>query len=137
MAPQGDDSQMNNETSHPPCMNAERPPASAWLLLGLAVSFEIMGVLGLRFSEGFSLLLPTGAALMAFTLALYLVSRVMKVLPVSVAYPIWAGGGTVGVALLGILLLGEEVSSGKVLGIALIVVGVVVINQVSEKRPGC
>lgn len=114
-----------------------RPPASAWLLLGLAVLLEITGALGLRFSEGFSLPLPTSLALAAFTLALYLVSRVMKSLPVSIAYPVWAGGGTAGVALIGILALDEAVSVSKLLGIALVVAGVIVINRVSDKTSGC
>lgn len=113
------------------------PPSSAWLLLGLAVCFEITGALGLRFSEGFTLLLPTGIALTAFTLALYLVSHVMKTLPVSVAYPIWAGGGTAGVALLGVVMLGESINLLKLLGIALVFVGVIVINRVSDKTSGC
>ena len=119
------------------CKRAEAPPSSAWLLLGLAVSFEITGALGLRFSEGFTLLWPTGIALAAFTLALYLVSKVMKKLPVSVAYPIWAGGGTAGVALLGILALGEELNAAKALGIVFVVAGVILVNRTVEKKTGC
>lgn len=109
----------------------------AWLLLGLAVTFEIAGALGLRFSEGFTLLIPTGLALVAFALALFLVSHVMKELPVSIAYPIWAGGGTAGVALIGVLVLGEGLTALKALGIGLVMVGVVLVNMVSEKRSGC
>jgi len=111
--------------------------STAWLLLGIAVTFEIIGVLGLRFSEGFTLWLPTGIAIAAFTLALYLVSHVMRKLPVSVAYPIWAGGGTTGVALLGILVLGEAVNAAKVLGIVLVMIGVILVNRTSEKEGGC
>lgn len=108
-----------------------------WLLLGVAVAFEIAGALGLRFSEGFTLVLPTVAALAAFAVALYLVSRVMKRLPVSIAYPVWAGGGTAGVALIGILALGEELNAAKTIGVVLVVVGVVIVNMVSEKTAGC
>ena len=115
----------------------ERDLSTAWLLLGLAVTFEIIGVLGLRFSGGFTLWLPTGVAIAAFTLALYLVSRVMKKLPVSIAYPIWAGGGTAGVALLGVLALGEAVNAAKVLGIVLVMIGVILVNRTSEKEGGC
>ena len=111
--------------------------STAWLLLGLAVTFEIAGALGLRFSEGFTLLIPTGLALVAFALALFLVSHVMKELPVSIAYPIWAGGGTAGVALIGVLVLGEGLTILKALGIGLVMVGVVLVNMVSEKRSGC
>jgi small multidrug resistance pump len=106
-------------------------------LLALAVCFEITGALGLRFSEGFTLPLPTSIALAAFTLALYLVSQVMKKLPVSVAYPIWAGGGTAGVALLGVVALGESINLLKLVGITLVVIGVIAINRVSEKTSGC
>ena len=115
----------------------EAAPSTAWLLLGFAVALETAGAIGLRFSDGFTLLLPTVAALSAFALALYLVSRVMRQLPVSIAYPVWAGGGTAGVALIGILALGEELSPAKALGIVMVVVGVVIVNMVSEKTTGC
>lgn len=111
--------------------------STTWLLLGVAVAFEIAGAIGLRFSEGFTVMLPTVVALAAFAVALYLVSRVMKTLPVSVAYPVWAGGGTAGVAIIGILVLGEELNAAKAIGVALVVLGVVLVNMVSEKTAGC
>jgi small multidrug resistance pump len=111
--------------------------STTWLLLGVAVAFEIAGAIGLRFSEGFTVMLPTVVALAAFAVALYLVSRVMKTLPVSIAYPVWAGGGTAGVALIGILALGEELNAAKAVGVVLVVVGVVIVNMVSEKTTGC
>ena len=110
---------------------------AAWWLLGLAVCFEIAGAIGLRFSEGFTVLLPTGLALGAFSVALYLVSHVMKSLPVSVAYPVWAGSGTAGVALLGMFVLGEGMDTLKIIGVMLVIAGVVLINRVSEKTSGC
>ncbi|GAB5377871.1 MAG: multidrug efflux SMR transporter [Acuticoccus sp.] len=112
--------------------------SATWLLLGVAVAFEIAGAIGLRFSEGFTVMLPTVVALAAFAVALYLVSRVMKTLPVSIAYPVWAGGGTAGVvAIIGILVLGEELNAAKAIGVALVVIGVVLVNMVSEKTAGC
>jgi small multidrug resistance pump len=113
------------------------PSVFTWLMLGLAVCFEIAGAIGLRFSEGFSMLLPTALALIAFTLALYLVSHVMKSLPVSIAYPVWAGGGTAGVALLGFLLLDEDMNALKLGGILLVFIGVIMINRFSDKTSGC
>lgn len=112
-------------------------PASTWWLLGLAICFEIAGAISLNFSEGFSLLLPTMLAITAFSAALYLVSHVMKKLPVSVAYPIWAGGGTAGVAVLGVVIFDESMDVFKTLGVALVIVGVMVINRTSEKTSGC
>lgn len=86
----------------------------------------------MSFSQDFTLLLPTTLTLAAFATALFLVSRVIKSLPMSVAYPIWADEGTAGVALLGVGLLGESMDTPKVMGIAL-----VVINRNSEKISGC
>lgn len=109
----------------------------AWGLLALAVTGEIAGVLALRASDGFARLLPSLAAVLAFGVALVVVSRVMKVLPVSVAYPVWAGGGTAGVALLGMGVLGETPSVARAVGVALIVLGVVLINRDRVAAGGC
>jgi len=128
---------MNDSSCDQKSAGTKQSMTSEWLLLSLAVCFEIAGAIGLRFSEGFSLLLPTVLALGAFTLALYLVSHVMKSLPVSIAYPVWAGGGTAGVALLGVLVLGENMNLQKLTGIVLVFIGVIMINRVSEKTSGC
>ena len=108
-----------------------------WVLLGIAVCLEIAGAISLRISDGFTVLLPTVIAIISFTLALYLVSQVMKKLPVSVAYPVWAGGGTAGVALLGVLALNENISLMKIFGIVIVIAGVMLINIASEKKSGC
>jgi small multidrug resistance pump len=116
-----------------------RPKASAvaWSALGLAVCGEVAGALLLRISDGFTRPLPTLAAVSAFGMALFLVSRVMKSLPVSIAYPIWAGGGTAGVALFGTLIYGESLNAWAVLGVVLVIAGVVVLNSSGEKTSGC
>lgn len=116
---------------------ANPPSTGAWALLGAAITGEIAGVVGLRFSDGFTDPVVTGAALAAFGVALFLVSRVMRVLPVSVAYPLWAGGGTAGVAALGMLVFAEPATALRVAGIGLVLIGVVLINRSGEKRSGC
>lgn len=103
-------------------------PTITWWLLGLAVCFEIAGAIGLRFSKGFTVPLPTVLALVAFTAALHLLSRVMRYLPVSVAYPIWAGGGTAGAALLSVLALHEKAGLWKGAGVVMVVAGIIVLN---------
>lgn len=109
----------------------------AWGLLGVAVAAEIVGVVALRASAGFERLGPSLVAVVPFMLALGLVSRVMTALPVSVAYPVWAGGGTAGVALLGMTALGEAPTPPRVLGVALIVLGVVLVNRDRAVAGGC
>jgi len=103
----------------------------AWLLVGLAVIAEIIAALSLRNSHGFSKLLPTLFALISFASAFYLVSLALVRLPVSTVYPIWAGGGTAGVALLGILLLKEQKNTWKLIGVTMVVTGIILLNIAS------
>ena len=103
----------------------------AWLLVGLAIVAEIAAALGLRFSDGFTKPLPTAFALAAFGSAFYLVSLALVHLPVSTVYPVWAGGGTAGVALVGVLVLKEQASVLKGLGVVLVVAGIVTLNIAS------
>jgi small multidrug resistance pump len=103
----------------------------AWLLVGLAIVAEIAAALGLRFSDGFTKPLPTAFAVIAFGSAFYLVSLSLVHLPVSTVYPVWAGGGTAGVAFLGIVMLKEQAGIWKGLGIILVVTGIVALNTAS------
>ena len=100
----------------------------AWLLVGSAIVAEITAALGLRFSDGFTRPLPTVLALIAFGSAFYLVSLSLVHLPISTVYPVWAGGGTAGVALVGVLMLKEQASVLKGLGVSLVVAGIVTLN---------
>lgn len=99
-----------------------------WLLLGLAIVCEVAAALALRSSKGFTRLWPTVIALSAFATAFYAVSIAMKSLPVSVAYPVWAGAGTAGVALVGIVALKEKAGRVKVCGVIMIVTGIAILN---------
>jgi len=99
-----------------------------WLLVTWAIIAEITAALALRFSHGFSNPLPTVIALAAFGSAFYAISLALVSLPVSTVYPVWAGGGTAGVALLGVLALHEKAGAWKVMSVLLVVIGIVVLN---------
>jgi small multidrug resistance pump len=100
----------------------------AWMLVGLAIIAEIAAALSLRFSDGFSKPLATGFALAAFGSAFFLISKSLVFLPVSTVYPVWAGGGTAGVAVVGVVILNERPGIWKMIGIALVVAGTVALN---------
>jgi small multidrug resistance pump len=100
----------------------------AWLLVGMAIVAEVAAALGLRYSNGFTKPLPTGFALVAFGAAFYFISKSLVYLPVSTVYPVWAGGGTAGVALVGILMLKERAGVWKIFGILLVAAGIVALN---------
>ena len=102
-----------------------------WLFVAFAIIAEITAALALRFSRGFSKPLPTMLALAAFGLAFYAVSLALVSLPVSTVYPVWAGGGTAGVALLGVLILHEKAGLWKGTGVVMVVAGIIVKNVAS------
>jgi small multidrug resistance pump len=101
---------------------------SALLYLVLAIAAEVGGTAGLKASEGFGRLGPSALALLGYALAFYFLAQSLKYLPLGVAYAIWSGLGTVGSVLLGLLIWKEVLGPIHVFGIALIVVGVVVLN---------
>ena len=101
---------------------------SALLYLVLAIAAEVGGTAGLKASEGFGRLGPSALALLGYALAFYFLAQSLEYLPLGVAYAIWSGLGTVGSLLLGLLIWKEVLGPLHVFGIALIVVGVVVLN---------
>lgn len=100
-----------------------------YLLLVLAIGAEVIGTLALKLSEGFTKLIPS-----LFVVVGYLVSfgalglGLSKGLPMGVSYGIWAGTGTALVAVLGIFLFGEKITVWGFVGIALIIIGVVLLE---------
>jgi len=104
-----------------------------WLLVGFAVIAEIAAAFSLRYSNGFTKPLPTLFALFSFASAFYLISIALLELPVSSVYPVWAGGGTAGVALLGIIILKEQKNVWKLIGITMVITGIVILNIASTE----
>jgi small multidrug resistance pump len=100
----------------------------AWLLLVAAIAFEVVATSMLPKADGFRAPGWSAAVLAGYALAIWLLTLVVRDIPVSVAYAVWAGLGTAGIAVVGTLWLGESLDLVKVGAIAMIVVGVVVLN---------
>jgi small multidrug resistance pump len=98
------------------------------VLLGLAIASEVIGTAALKASAGFTRPLPVLVVVVGYGLAVYLLALSLRQLPLGMAYAIWSGVGTVGAALLGVVLWHESLSAPRLLGIGLIVVGVVLLN---------
>jgi len=96
-----------------------------WILLLLAGLLEIVWAVGLKYTDGFTRILPTTITVGAMLLSLALLGVAMKTLPVSTAYAVWMGIGVVGTAILGILILHEPATFGRLFSIALILAGVI------------
>lgn len=96
-----------------------------WTLLILAGLFEIGWALGLRYSDGWSRLVPSLLTLGAMIVSFGLLSLALRGLPLGTAYAVWTGIGAVGTAIVGMILLGESVNLLRLASIGLIVLGLV------------
>ena len=96
----------------------------AWVLLFFAGLFEIGWAIGLKYTEGFSRLVPSVLTVAAMAISFYLLSAALRTLPVGTAYAVWTGIGAVGTAILGIVLFGEPATAARLTCIALIVAGI-------------
>jgi len=101
---------------------------TAYLLLASAIAVEVVGTLLMPRTNGFRNPAWVAVVLGCYAIAFFLMSRVVATLPVYVTYAVWAGMGTALVAVLGITVLGEPSSAIRIAGVALVVVGVVLIN---------
>ncbi|MTV83094.1 DMT family transporter [Secundilactobacillus folii] len=99
-----------------------------YFALGVAIVTEIGGTMALKLSDGFTQLFWTLLSIAVFLLMLYSLSFAMRVVPLSVAYGLWSGAGTILTAAMGAVLFHETFSVGQVIGLLLIVVGVVALN---------
>jgi multidrug transporter EmrE-like cation transporter len=102
------------------------------LVLFLAIASEVIGSTSLKISGGFSRPLPSIVVVIGYGAAFYLLSIALKTIPLGTAYAIWSGVGTVGTVIVGVLLWRESFDLPRFAGVALIVVGVVVLNAFSE-----
>ena len=97
----------------------------AWLYLLLAGLFEVGWAIGLKYTEGFSRLLPSLLTIAAMALSLALLGLALRDLPVGTAYAVWTGIGAVGTATLGIYRFSELATLLRLGCIGLIVAGIV------------
>jgi quaternary ammonium compound-resistance protein SugE len=95
-----------------------------WVILILAGLFEIGWAVGLKYTAGFTRLVPTLATVASMIVSLGLLGLALRHLPLGTAYAVWTGIGTLGTALLGIALFGEAASAMRLASMALIVAGI-------------
>nr|WP_254202614.1 MULTISPECIES: SMR family transporter [unclassified Acinetobacter] len=98
----------------------------------LAIIAEVTGSTFLVKSEGFTRLWPSLAVVFLFCIAFYLLSLVIKVIPLGIAYALWAGAGIILTAIAGYVIFKQALDLPAFIGIALIISGVLVINLFSQ-----
>ena len=103
----------------------------AWIYLTIAGLFEIGWAIGLKYTEGFTRLLPSLWNIGSMILSIVLLGLALKTLPVGTAYAVWTGIGAVGTAALGIYLFAEPATVARLLCIGLILSGIVGLKLVT------
>ncbi|CTQ32948.1 DMT family transporter [Jannaschia rubra] len=103
-----------------------------WFLLILAIAFETVGTTALKVSDGFTRLVPSAITLTCFVTSLVLLSLVLRTVPVGVAYAIWSGLGIVLIAAIGWTAFDQRLDAPAIIGMALIVAGIVVMQVFSR-----
>jgi quaternary ammonium compound-resistance protein SugE len=96
----------------------------AWFILFLAGLMEVGWAVGLKYTDGFTRLVPSLLTLAAMAASLGLLALVLKTLPIGTAYAVWTGIGAVGTAILGIVLFGDPATIARLACIGLIVAGI-------------
>lgn len=103
-----------------------------WLYLSIAIVAEVIATSFLKPSEGFTRLWPSLVVVAGYAIAFFCLSLTLRTMPVGVVYAIWSGVGVSLVTLVAWIAFGQRLDLAGLLGIALIVAGVVVLNLFSK-----
>ena len=104
----------------------------AWVILVVAGIFEIGWAVGLKYTEGFTRLWPTVGTAVSLVLSMGLLGLALRTLPLGTAYAVWTGIGTVGTAIIGMVVLREPATAARLVCIGLIVAGIVGLKLVTK-----
>lgn len=105
---------------------------AGYLWLAGAIISEVIGTSALKASDQFTRLVPSLITVAAFVCAFYCLSVTLRTIPVGIAYAIWSGIGIVLISVIALVLFGQTLDMPALIGMALIIAGVVVINLFSR-----
>ncbi len=103
----------------------------AWIYLFVAGLFEIGWAVGLKYTHGFTRLTPSVLTVAAMTVSLFMLGLALRSLPLGTAYAIWTGIGTIGTAILGVVLFSEPAEALRLACIGMIAAGIIGLKLVS------
>lgn len=105
--------------------------STSWMLLLIAGLLEVVWAIGLKYTDGFSKLVPSVITITAMIISVWLLALALKGIPVGTGYAVWTGIGAVGTAILGIVLFNEAATVARLACIGLIVAGIFGLKLVS------
>lgn len=104
----------------------------AYIYLLVAIVAEVLGTVALKSSQEFTRFWPSVAVVVGYVVAFYMLTLVLRTIPVGIAYAFWAGLGIVLVTLIGVVVFKERLDLPAIVGLAMIIGGVVVIQVFSN-----
>ena len=104
-----------------------------YLILIIAIFFEVGGTMLLPVSQNFTKIIPTTTLAVFYLLSFYLITFVVDKIPIAIVYATWSGLGVFTVAILGYVFFKQSLSWQTILGLFLIVIGVVLVNTFTQK----
>jgi multidrug transporter EmrE-like cation transporter len=98
------------------------------LLLSLAIVTEVAATVALRFTDGFTRLVPSAVVVAGYGVSFWLLALVLRQISIGTTYAVWSAAGTALIAAIGVLAFGEPATALKVASLGLIILGVVGLN---------
>ncbi|QDI92390.1 multidrug efflux SMR transporter [Salicibibacter halophilus] len=95
-----------------------------WILLIIAIIFEVIATTNVKLADGFTNTWPTVFVFLGLLGAIYFLSKSFIYIPLAVAYAVWVGVGTSGVALIGLFAFDETFGLSRIIGLVLVIIGV-------------
>ncbi len=101
----------------------------AWIYIIMAGLLEIVWVIGLKYSHGFTKIIPSIVTVVIILFSFFLLSKALHSIPLGTGYAIFTGLGTVGTVVTGMLFWGETINPLKVFFVALMILGIIGIKN--------
>ena len=106
----------------------------AYILLMVSIILEITATGSLKATEGFTRWIPSLISVIAISICMFLMSHVMKILPVGITYATWSGVGIVALTLIGIIKYKQVPNLATIFGLVLIIIGVIIVNLMNNTK---
>jgi len=103
-----------------------------YLVLVIAIVFEVLGTSAMQAAQHFTRVVPTVMMVVCYAVAFFCLSYTLKSIPVGIAYAIWSGLGIVLISAVGYFVFGQKLDLAAIVGLALIIAGVLVLNLLSK-----
>lgn len=105
---------------------------TSWIVLIIAGLFEVCWAIGLKYTEGFTKLIPSIFTITTLAISMFLLAKATEVLPIGTAYGVWVGVGALGAAVLGIVLFNESTNPARMFFLFLLLVSIFGLKMTSK-----